>query len=810
MRVGLAIILLCFTESASAAGSRLIDVLADGHAPSLQRALFGSEGRFIAAVASPEDARAQGLVPVTASLAVGRGGAGEARNLIDQKILLSLGPPRRPLLDVAETHQNASVARADYGLDGSGVYVGLVDTGVSLTHPDLRRSDGSTRIAWLMTFDEGPRGLQPELEAEYDCEANQCAILSASDIDTLLSSGTPDPRLIDTYGHGTHVASTMAGADPKYPGVAPNAELIVVQAGGGTGSIADGEILLGAKFAFDRANQVGRPLALNLSLGSSFGPHDGSTSLEMGLAELASGPGRAIIVASGNAGSVYSLAGSQLPEPLGVHAEATVRPGATTHLTLATAYSGSGDLSVFGYVSIQPGDDVQIAFRGGNGAVTDFAPHQGTIVTTSARLGDAGEYEVALINGHDQALMDLGEDSLAFFWTGRVQGGGDQEILFRGKGNVRVWVESILVSNGSSTPGAVLLPRGRTSGTVAIPASHPDLLTVGASVNRASWTDYEGNRIVVDEVVDGVASFSSAGPNQLGQIKPDLLAPGSNLVAAMAAEADPRIPGRSSQFSSGGYCPADAADECFVVDDAHGVSSGTSMAAPQVTGTVALLLQRDPSLTMAEIRDLLRGGARAPKDEGFPSNWYGAGSLDVVGSLLAQDAFAEGAASGEPNPGNSRLAFANTFLYPNADLSLEMIVLPRDSRGRPVGIDSNDYQILIDEGTAEIVRTSPGVLTALLRAPRGSGGRTARVRVLHREREILSSELPIGVDPTTAILGYDVQGGCSTHPRVPRSAPWPWVGGLFAVVLLGLSRRGRFLWAGRSRSRLRASESRNS
>lgn len=764
-----------FAESAWARPPSFVDALADGSVPELERAFFRAGELFIAVTDDPDLARARGLIPVTSRLAVGSGRAEGMRSLLAENISLSFGPPRRPQLDVAVTHQNAGKAKENYGLDGTGVYVGLVDTGVSLAHPDLRRADGSTRIAWLLTFDETPRGLQPELEESYGCARNRCAVLSGADIDMLLAAGVPDETIVDTYGHGTHVASAIAGDDKTYPGIAPGAELIVVQAGGGTGSISDPQILLGAKFAFDRAADAGRPVALNLSLGSNFGPHDGSTLLEEGLAELGAGEGRAVIVASGNSGAVYSLPGSNLPEPLGSHTETSVHAGAETRVTLATAYSGTAELEVYGYVSTQPGDEVQVAFRGGNGAVSGFVSRGRYATLTSKEIGDGGNYSVILVNGADQGNIDLAETSLAFFLSGQVQGGANQELVFRGHGTVRVWVESSVVKNGTTSPGAALLPRARTSGTVTIPASHPALITVGASVNRTEWIDYEGNEIGVDdEEEDGVAFFSSAGPNQLGQMKPDLLAPGSNLAAAMAEEADPRRPGVNSQFSSGGYCPPGAAPECFVLDDTHGIASGTSMAAPQVTGTVALLFQRDPSLTMDQVRELLRGGARAPLDEGFPSNWYGAGSLDVVGALLAQDALASGEEGGEPSRARSRLSFASSFLYPNPERSVEMFALLRDDDGKPLPTRMEDYKVLTDVAEAKLLRASPGVLTAEVRAPRGAGGKTGKVRVLYQGREILAADLAIGPDPTTAVLGFDVQGGCAVA-RSPARSSSPWL-----------------------------------
>lgn len=176
MRIRLAFAAFLCAQSVSAKSPDLIDALAEGRVPSLEEALFRSGGRFVAEIEDPERARALGLVPVTRRLAVGRGRPRDLRELASLQIPLNLAPPRRTQLDVAAGHQNAKLAQSDYGLDGAGVLVGLVDTGVSVSHPDLRRSDGSTRIAWLLTFDEGPRGLQPELEALYDCETERCAI----------------------------------------------------------------------------------------------------------------------------------------------------------------------------------------------------------------------------------------------------------------------------------------------------------------------------------------------------------------------------------------------------------------------------------------------------------------------------------------------------------------------------------------------------------------------------------------------------------------------------------------------------------
>jgi subtilisin family serine protease len=136
---------------------------------------------------------------------------------------------------------------------------------------------------------------------------------------------------------------------------------------------------------------------------------------------------------------------------------------------------------------------------------------------------------------------------------------------------------------------------------VGVPASHPGLIAVGSTENRSAWIDYSGGVVGTLPAEEPLSYFSSCGPNATGNLKPDLVAPGGWIIAAMAAAADPRTSLRSdSQFASGGGCPDEV--ECLVIDDEHGISSGTSMSAPLVTGTVALLMQREPTLTMAQER----------------------------------------------------------------------------------------------------------------------------------------------------------------------------------------------------------------
>src|SRR5258706_3325869 len=249
----------------------------------------------------------------------------------------SIWPPLRPVLDQSAKLNGTSGYRealarsgSPLGGTGKGVVVGVIDTGLDVKHPDFLDASGKTRVAWLIDMSQPPQKKHPELENEYGCSdvmQTPCAIFDKSDIDDALAH---PPGLLpgDTVGHGTHVASIAAGnggggASARFVGGAPEARLII--AGVTQGSleeVADTDISTGARFIFDRAEALGMPAVINLSLGGDFGPHDGTTPLEKALASMVGPdhPGHALIVAAGNSGVLYQ--GDTPQQTLGIHTQA--------------------------------------------------------------------------------------------------------------------------------------------------------------------------------------------------------------------------------------------------------------------------------------------------------------------------------------------------------------------------------------------------------------------------------------------------------------------------------------------------------
>ena len=148
--------------------------------------------------------------------------------------------------------------------------------------------------------------------------------------------------------------------------------------------------------------------------------------------------------------------------------------------------------------------------------------------------------------------------------------------------------------------------------TVTSPGNSRKVITVGSLTDNGTGADYAD---------DYVSSFSSKGPT-VGDyvLKPDLLAPGNRVVAAIPNNSKLAIalPGRVKKCKKSG-CGDDYLE-----------MSGTSMATPLVSAAVALMLDKDPSLTPATVKARLMRSAM--KIDADPSE-AGAGLLDVEAAL---------------------------------------------------------------------------------------------------------------------------------------------------------------------------------
>jgi subtilisin family serine protease len=193
---------------------------------------------------------------------------------------------RQPSLDKSVLQVGAPTAWAA-GYTGRGVTVAVLDTGIDATHPDFRG-----RIAAVRNF-------------------------------------TDEPSLRDTHGHGTHVASTLAGAGGRYRGVAPDARLLIGKVCGSRGCPESAIIA-----AIDWAVRSGARI-VNLSLG---GPDFADVDpLELAIEQYTARHGTLFVVAAGNDGG-YGQESVDSP----ASADAALAVGAVERSDEIAAFSGRG------------------------------------------------------------------------------------------------------------------------------------------------------------------------------------------------------------------------------------------------------------------------------------------------------------------------------------------------------------------------------------------------------------------------------------------------------------------------------------
>jgi subtilisin family serine protease len=452
-------------------------------------------------------------------------------------IVLSLkaSQPVRPTLDatvrVMGVGAKELVAPA-MSRGGKGVVVGIIDSGGDFAHRNFRSSRGKTRLRALWDQSGVARAGSP---------FGYGRLYSPAEIDTALAA--PDPYAALGYGprpdsayeqgaHGTHVMDIAAGngLGSTLPGVATQAELIFVEmsasdiAWRGPESVMQSfgdsvQMLEAIRFIFDTAAE--RPCVINLSLGTNGGAHDGSSLVEQGIDAMATElPDRAVVIAAGNA---------QLD---GIHSSGEVPARGTLDLIWRMKEQG-GEVELWCdgaarlRASLLGPDGVEVIRVDPGVSRRAVAEGDLTAVFASSRLDDP--------NNHDNVIgVWLAPGLPAGDWTLRLESLTGEAAAFHAWIERMDWAQSMFAEPvASHTLGSI--STGRQSVVVGAFDAHKTELPV--------------------------ASFSSSGPTRDGRLKPEISAPGVNVVAARSR-----------------------------TDDGVIRKSGTSMAAPAVTGLVALML----------------------------------------------------------------------------------------------------------------------------------------------------------------------------------------------------------------------------
>jgi subtilisin family serine protease len=513
---------------------------------------------------------------------------------------------------------------------GAGVIVAVVDTGIDIFHASFQQkiqplSPPKTRI--LRIWDQGLLipGKTPPRDATGTAYGTGVEF-TQDEINAALAGDPSDWKHKDTDGHGTHVAGIAAGngqqhdgctGPGKYIGVAPEADLVIIRALrlGGVGN-SDTDAAL--RYAIDFAASIPKPIVVNKSFGFHIGPHDGTEASELFINDQvfdtstgAQRPGIAVVKSAGNEGAddIHNSGNIAANGALAItfHVDPAGRPDRTRD-----QFNIWYDLLASINFRLQLPDGNTSGTASPSPSPTTLPLVSGHRIVVSSRVSEAG----SLKNNITVSVTPPA--------GGTMQTGPWQILLNETSGvatAVNLWIDT---EHDDGYP------------TFRAPGVAPGT-TAALRVYSVSMPGYARHAIVAgayDDADGRMAPTSSWGPllpanPTAPDVRPSLTAPGRGIYAAKSRHAGKR--------------PC-----CVCCPDHHVNKSGSSMAAPHVTGAIALMFEKNPGLTTDQIRLHLMETART---DGIPvaeippvineatdlrgNHMWGAGKLDVAAAVAA-------------------------------------------------------------------------------------------------------------------------------------------------------------------------------
>ena len=464
-----------------------------------------------------------------------------------------------------------------FNLRGQGVLIGIIDTGIDYTNPAFRNADGTTRIAaiWDQTIESDNFPSFTLYGTEYTREQINEALRSEEPLSIVPTT--------DEIGHGTMVAGIAAGNEipgNNFVGVAPDAELVVVKLKQakrylrdfflireGTPCYESIDILFALEYLRLTAIALNRPIAVCISVNTSFGPHDGRDAITSYLSLISRNVGFGVVIAAGNEGN------------------------ARRHY--------------FGRINDNTGYDMVELYVGENetGFTMELWGNPPGLYSVDIQ-SPSGEYIPRIIPRLDEVreISFIFEQTVIYLDYQMIEDqSGDELILFRfvnpAAGIWRIKVYGVIQVDSSFH---IWLPmEGFISDNTFFIRSDPytTILNLGNGRYPITVTAY-------NDADDSLYPDASRGFTRTGVIKPEIAAPGVNIIA-------PSI------------------DNSFVE------VTGTSAAAAHTAGVAALLFEwaivrgNQPLLNTLDMKILMIRGARRQMDLAYPNRDWGYGILDV-------------------------------------------------------------------------------------------------------------------------------------------------------------------------------------
>ena len=577
----------------------------------------------------------------------------------DAILRIEANEPNRPHNDNTSKILGVDKARAGgeelpQAFRGEGVLAGVMDVGFDFTHPAFRHDDGTSRIVWFW---------EPQAENDNPDELGRTYTSPEEVLAAEHSTGETDDN------HGSHVWGSMAGRglDGRFVGMAPEADLI-----GGhmpLGNVSNDFMVRLSKYLashiremnltdklltveisdvfdivmlyqiFKKADELGKPCVVNWSFGEP-DYFESDHKLFESVLNTMLGPGRIVVASAGNDGGKLVYVKKEADKPLEQDVYYQGGDGCMFDIRIkidnpffkmAMTFDGVADtirIDTRDVIAVTAFGKEYMAFCCGVPEPEDWDPfimddydpedHPFTaFVNTMAFTDGYAGYRVRL------APSDAYPNSYKIKGKILIDTPVELEIEeYPGKFNNVYFSEDNPINS-----------RGCHQRTITHPGSVERIITVGAMHQCTSFINICGEEATYREFgsEDGhLASFSSCGPTVSGLVKPDVVAPGHNILSvynSFFVSADLDSIEKKIAYKS----------EAFGKEYAIWTMSGTSMASPITAGVIALWLQANPNLTPEDIKGVIQRTSIQPEPEfsGTDKNvYYGWGEIDAYAGLL--------------------------------------------------------------------------------------------------------------------------------------------------------------------------------
>ncbi len=533
------------------------------------------------------------------------------------------------------------------GYDGTGVIYGTFDSGIDFNHIAFKKSDGTSRILYAYlpsqtaeTKVEGAvqmKGKVYSYTGEFVDGTFPGYVYSTEYIKNLTTD-------TEGFSHGSHTLGTGAGywEGNDYYGMAPKSDIIACA----SSDLSNANIVNSTALVFQKAKELEKPAVVNLSLGSTLGPHDGSEVYITMLDQLSTN-GSIVVLSAGNDGAsrVY------LNKPASTESVTSLFYDLRRKTTSILSPSVSFDIWSRDGKAFQ----VQLIVydKSTESIVYSFPVHSASASGGSSRIYQNTSYftgNVTLFSSYSsrnnkcEIYGIISSSGLEMTNNNYMLG-----IKIIGSGtNVDAWTkqQSLTFYNGENNA----FENGSPNCSVSNLACGKNTISVGSYNSRYDWLCTDGLRYhytsISESDVEGISYFSSYGVDMNGVSRPDVLAPGSAIISAVSSY--------DSQYSKTGAMSA------FVVanetvdgrEQRYAANQGTSMAAPCVSGIIATWLQADPTLDVEKIREVLKQTCVNDEYTKAAPQKSGSGKIDALAGLkyILNASSVKGAQRDEANP----------------------------------------------------------------------------------------------------------------------------------------------------------------